>query len=190
MLKKRNARSFAIAAAVGLSVAIVAGITVGQLGNSGTAIAEDHLPAGLAPEDIGDGGVDTSTVRTIAESREFQVWEARDRSDNICIIAEAPSTGDTASYCGSEDHLKERGLSGWLQVGAADQGDTSITVLQTYLLPEGADVEWAAEHVAGSRTFGQLIVSYGAIDREQTTTIAVPAKNGEVLLQVFGRDSF
>ncbi|WP_162903706.1 hypothetical protein [Leucobacter sp. wl10] len=125
----------------------------------------------------------------MAETDEFQIWTARDNSDNICVISLANATGNVAGYCGSEEQTVKAGVPGSMQVGIADEGDTSVTVLQTYLLPDGADAAAAAKQIPGSQAFGQLVVRYGPMELERTTTISVPAENGEVSLTVFGRDS-
>lgn len=185
----KEKKTFLLAATGALSLVIVGALATGQLGASNPAEAAHELPPGLQASSIGDGGLELSSVRLAAESGNFRVWAANDRSKNICVVAMATLTGNASAYCASNEILVSRGISGSMLVGPAEQGDAGATVLQTYLLPESADILIAAEAIPGAEIFDRLLVRYGPMDLERTTVITIPGFPADVSLQVFGRDS-
>lgn len=189
MTTSTHKRTFITSAAVALTAVLVGAGALGLMSNNSSASASDVLPSALNAQDLGEGGLLPSSVRLVTETERYSVWTARDRADNICQITYATPEGNAAAACADEKLFREVGLPSSMQVGVADEGDLGITTLQTYLLPEGVDVEAAAKAIPGSVAVDQLVVRYGPIELDRTTTISVPSKDGTFELRVFGRDS-
>lgn len=182
-------RPFVISAAVVFVMVVVAAVVFGQIGNNMAVSAADQLPAGVTADSIGESGVDVATVVSLADEKEFQVWTARDNAQNICVIVEAKETGNSASYCADQKLFQSKGVGGSMQVGVSEEGDTSVPMLQAYLLPDDADVSFATEQIPGAQLFGSLIVRYGPLVLEHSKIVAVPSKHGNIDLLVLGKDS-
>lgn len=147
------------------------------------------LPGDLNADDIGDGGLDPASVRLAAESETYRVWTARDRAENTCVVSAAEPEGTRAAACGDDEHFAERGISSSLLVGSAGNGDLSPVWLQAFLLPEGAPAHVVAEQIPDSQTYGQLVVRYGSLPQFESQTIRVPGVDGDIELQLYGRDN-
>lgn len=184
-------RTFLTSAAVALAAVLVGAGALGIWANQNTpsASAADKLPAELNSQELGEGGLESSSIHLLSETKNFAVWEARDRAKNLCVVTFATPEGNSSTACVSEEQFQKVGLGQSMQVGEAEQGDKGIPMLQTYLLPAGADAKSAAAQIPGSEAIDQLVVRYGPLELETTRTVSVPAKNGKLELTVFGRDS-
>lgn len=182
-------KAFIISAAVAFSAVLVGAGVFGLSSINTSAEASDSLPAGLKAEDMGDGGLDSSTIQLATESENYSVWTARDRAGNICVITQVVPEGNSGATCGNEEQFSKHGLPTSMLIGTAEEGDKGVPMMQTYLLPEGADAKAAAEMIPGSVNDGQLVVRYGTLELERTTVITVPSAKGQIELMVFGRDS-
>lgn len=182
-------KPFILAAVVALSAVMLGAGALGLTKFGNAAEASDPLPEGLNFSQVGEGGIDRASVKLAAESTDFQIWTARDKGQNICVISYARPEGSIASGCVGMEQFNKNGLAGSLQVGAAEQGDKTGIWLQTYLLPEGANAKVAADLIPGSEAEGQLVVRYGPIELERSARISVPSGDGAVDLQVIGKDS-
>lgn len=185
-----NTKVFVTSAMIAAVAVLVGGYTLGVIPNgSSSANAGDALPEFMNARDIGEGGLDTSSIELIAESDQYSVWTARDNKNNVCKIALATPEGNTGVVCVNQEQFKQSGLTSSMQVGTAEEGDLGITMLQTYLLPDAVDSAAVAELIPGSVTKGQLVVRYGPLDLDRTTSIKVPSGDGTFEMSVFGKDS-
>lgn len=182
-------RTFFIAATIAFSAVLVLAVVLGMFNSRVAASAADPLPEGMDSADYGQGGLDNSTVHLAAETQNYKVWTARDHAGEMCVISLAIPEGNGGATCANDGLFATGGLGGSMLVGTAQPGDRTVPMLQTYLLPDGADAKAAAEQIPGSVTYDQLVVRYGPIERPLSGVIEVPASNGTINLMVYGLDS-
>lgn len=182
-------RTVIVSAAVALTAVSAIAAALGLASNNTPASDPDALPPALDAQELGEGGLVPSSIRLVTETENYSVWTARDRADNFCKIVYATPEGNASSACADEKLFLKAGLPSSMQVGIADEGDLGITMLQTYLLPDGVDAQAASKLIPGSTAVDQLVVRYGPLELDRTEIIGVPSDRGTFELRVFGKDT-
>jgi hypothetical protein len=146
-------RLVVIAGAIALTIGTVAGATaVAQAQDSPSeaplVISElaterdgfDALPSKLPVDEIGEGGLDTSSARLLATDSGRRFWAALDATGDVCLIVALGDKGETiAATCGSPDAVAAEGLL----LGFQGSGGTGAQASVAYLLPDSAVAEKA-----------------------------------------------
>lgn len=183
----KKQRGFVIAGVVAFSTVVVIGGAFGLSSALTPSQAGSELPSTINTEDIGDGGVETSTVKLVADTKNFQVWTATDRKGNLCTISLAIPEGNSGSVCTPKEEFEIHGSSSSVQVGTAEQGDLNTTYIQAYRLPPSVNVKAARASVLDSEVYGDVLVRYGQVDQRGTATVELPTRSGDsVELQLLG----
>lgn len=111
------------------------------------AASTDRLPEDIDPAQAGDGGLDKSTTRLIAETDATDVWTALDIHGNICVISQTAGTAGTA--CTPADRFATSGVG----ITLSSPSDYA----EVYLVPSGlqiADLPSGLEQVAPTLIVG------------------------------------
>lgn len=186
-------QTLAISASAALAGVLVGAAGMGLMSHLETPAApqaaSSALPSSLNIEDFGEGGLVADSIIQLTESEHYAVWSAVDRAGNTCEISVATPEGNTGVACVDKTKFEKIGLSASMQVGMSEQGDLSVVVLQTYLIPDGINAAEIAQQIPGSEVTGQLVVRYGKIDLEISETITAPSSNGDFQMVVYGRDT-
>lgn len=92
------------------------------------------LPSAIVPSEHGQGGIDTSTLRTIGTSDGSTFWVGLDESSNICMLVDLD--GETsASVCNTPANVEESGLNLGL---AGNERKPDRKQIVSVLLPDSA----------------------------------------------------
>lgn len=104
---------------------------VGELGHARDA--GDALPSSLRLGDVGIGGLDAASARSLAIDKGRQFWVAQDAAGDICLVVAFGGGGFVAATCGRPDAVQRQGLELGFQAGPRDPA-------VAYLLPDSVEL--------------------------------------------------
>lgn len=84
----------------------------------------DRLPSVVAISDLGDGGLDASSLRFLTTFEGAGYWLGYDEAGQVCLIAHLYDEQISASACNTVSEFMERGIQ--LGVGGSDQATSGI----------------------------------------------------------------
>lgn len=176
-------------AAIGICTVLVgAGITVGSVSSAfGTpyplSIVESvskptgaALPAAISIDDVGQSGLDTSTVTQVGADGRGTYWVAKDNSANICIIVELKPSQLVGTSCTPAELFAKNGSFLVVQ----DEDPKSPTYVEAYLLPDNVKVTSVGglEGISPNLLVGDRRQQVGKVVKN--TTLSLPTDSGQV----------
>lgn len=138
------------------------------------------LPSHIHPGLVGDGGLKISTLELSVDTAAYKIWTARDWAEDYCMIVLALPEGTSSAACADEEEFSNYGLGVAATVpGSQLSNNTSVTTVDAYLLPDGADMRIASEAIPGASIFGKIAVQYGPIVRSGASFASIPSTRGK-----------